>query len=158
MLRRFSLFLIAAALLALAQPDAHAQSRLRVGVLECAGAGGANFIIAGVHEFNCTFRPDTGPAPEFYRGIIRNIGVDIGFTNRSTLTWAVFAPTQRIGRGALSGTYGGVTASATVGVGLGANALVGGSNNTFALQPLSVGGQTGLQVAGGVATFELQAR
>ena len=39
-------------------------------------------------------------------------------------------------------------ASATVGVGLGANVLVGGSGNSIALQPVSIEGTTGLNVAG----------
>jgi hypothetical protein len=68
----------------------------------------------------------------------------------------VFAPTNRVGPGDLAGTYGGVAASATVGVGLGANALVGGSNNTIALQPVSLQGQTGLSVAAGIAGLELR--
>ena len=72
------------------------------------------------------------------------------------MAWGVFAPTNRIGYGDLAGSYVGASASATVGVGLGANALVGGSGNTFALQPVSVQGQTGLSVAAGVAGLELR--
>jgi len=72
------------------------------------------------------------------------------------MVWAVFAPTRRIGPGDLSGSYGGVTAGAAIGIGGNANALVGGSDNSFALQPLSFEGQTGLNVAVGVASLELR--
>jgi hypothetical protein len=88
---------------------------------------------------------------------LRRAGVDIGFNQQIAVSWAVLAPTGRVGRGDLAGTYVGAAASATVGVGVGANALVGGSNNTFALQPVSVQGQTGLSVAAGVAGLELRA-
>ena len=73
------------------------------------------------------------------------------------MAWAVFAPTSGSPRRDLSGNYGGAAASATVGVGVGANALVGGSGNTIALQPVSVQAQTGLSVAAGVAGLELRA-
>ena len=66
------------------------------------------------------------------------------------------APTSRIGRGDLAGNYGGVGANASVGVGGGGNFLVGGPQNSYALQPVSVQGQTGLNVAAGVADIELQ--
>ncbi len=91
-----------------------------------------------------------------YVGVVRHIGVDIGFTDHSLLGWAVFAPTYRIGPGDLSGTYGGVTAGAAIGIGGNANALIGGSGNSFALQPLSLEGQTGINVAVGVAGLELE--
>jgi hypothetical protein len=91
-----------------------------------------------------------------YVGIVRRIGVDIGFTAQSMLGWAVFAPTHGVGPGDLAGVYGGVTAGAAVGVGGTANALVGGSYNSFSLQPLSLEGQTGINVAVGIAGLELQ--
>ena len=71
------------------------------------------------------------------------------------MVWAVYAPTSRPA-GALAGTYGGASAEATVGAGLGANVLVGGSNRTIQLQPLSVQGQTGLNIAPGVSGIDLR--
>ena len=71
------------------------------------------------------------------------------------MVWSVVAPTLNPAPGSLSGSYGGVTASATVGIGVGANVLVGGSNNTVSLQPVSVEGGTGLNVAGGFASMSL---
>ena len=84
------------------------------------------------------------------------MGLDLGITQESALAWGVFAPVNRLGPGDLSGNYAGVDASAAVVVGLGGNAMIGGSANSFALQPLSVQGQTGLSVAGGVQSMELR--
>jgi hypothetical protein len=69
------------------------------------------------------------------------------------MVWAVLAPTSNPGPGSLAGTYVGVTGSATVGAG--ANVLVGGSGNSISLQPLSIEGNTGLNVAGGIAEMTL---
>ena len=93
---------------------------------------------------------------EFYRGTINKFGIDIGVTKQSTIAWAVLAPTANLRPGSLNGGYGGVSAEATVGLGVGANALIGGSNNTIALQPASGQAQTGLSVAAGVAGMELR--
>jgi len=100
------------------------------------------------------FQSDRGRRYRYY-GVVRRVGLDIGFTERSAPAWAVFAPTNRIGPGDLSGNYGGVTAGGSIGVGGNASALVGGSNNELALQPLSFEGQTGLNVAIGIAGLEL---
>jgi Protein of unknown function (DUF992) len=89
-------------------------------------------------------------------GALRKFGLDLGYTEHSGLTWAVFAPARQIGPGDLAGYYVGVSAGASVGLGLGANALIGGSNNSFALQPLSVEGQSGVNLAIGVADLELR--
>jgi hypothetical protein len=145
----------AVAALALAAGPAAAQSRVQAGILECRGLGTTSFIVGSVHELECVFRSDYGP-PVRYHGVVRKFGVDIGFTEQSSLAWGVFAPTRQIGPGDLAGNYAGVTAGAAVGVGGNANALVGGSNNSFALQPLSVEGQTGVNVAVGVADLELR--
>ncbi len=147
----------AAALLALAATPvaAGAQSVVRAGMLECRGIGSTQFIVGSVHEFECFYRAEDGRSFP-YHGIIRRMGVDLGVTTATGLAWAVFAPTRTIAPGDLAGNYGGVAASAAVGIGAGANALMGGSNNTIALQPLSLEGQTGLNVAVGVAEFQLR--
>ena len=134
---------------------ASAQQQVQAGVLECRGGGSVGFVIGSVTELSCIFRPDFGPR-QLYTAVLRRAGVDIGGTAVSSLVWGVFAPTQQIGLGDLSGNYGGVTAGAAVGVGLGANVLYGGSNNSFALQPLSVEGQVGLNVFGGLAGLVLR--
>jgi hypothetical protein len=145
---------LAVAALAAMTPPVSAQSRVQVGILECRGAATVSFIVGSVHRMACVFRSSTGRRTP-YHGVIRRAGLDVGFTQRSVLRWAVFAPTRRIGPGDLAGTYGGVSAGAAVGAGASANALVGGSANSIGLQPLSVEGQTGLNVALGIASFEL---
>ena len=140
---------------ALAAPavPAQAQSGINVGTLTCNVASGWGFIFGSSKAINCTFA-----APgryEHYVGQISKFGVDIGYTQGGVLLWGVIAPTAVIAPGALSGTYAGGTASATVGVGVGANALIGGSANQIALQPLSVEGNRGLNVAAGIGAMSL---
>jgi hypothetical protein len=151
---RSSLF--AALMLVAAQvTPASAQQQVQAGVLECRGGGSIGFVIGSVTELSCIYRPDFGPR-QLYSAVLRRAGVDLGGTAVSSLVWGVFAPTQQIGLGDLSGNYGGVTAGAAVGVGAGANVMYGGSNNSFALQPLSVEGQIGLNIFGGIAGLELR--
>jgi hypothetical protein len=141
--------------LVLTVPAASAQSRVRAGLLECHGATTVSFIVGSMHQLDCIYRPSRG-RPWPYGGVIRRVGLDVGVTERSTLTWAVLAPTRRIGPGDLAGTYSGPTAGVAVGVGANANALVGGSANALALQPLALEGQTGLNIALGIASLELR--
>lgn len=154
-MRRFSLALGVAVAALIASSAAQAQSRVQVGVLECRGGSSTGFIVGSVTNLECVFRSDVRP-PDYYVATIRKVGLDLGTTSASGLAWGVFSPTAQIGRGDLSGNYGGVQASAAVGVGVGANALVGGSNNSFALQPLSLQGQTGLSAAAGLESMELR--
>jgi len=108
-----------------------------------------------VANFECIFQSE-GRRPEPYIATVRRYGLDLGFTDQTRLAWAVNAPTGRLDRGGLAGNYGGVGANASVGVGFGGNFLVGGPANAYALQPVSVQGQTGLNVAAGIADIELQ--
>ena len=156
-MRRLSTFLsVASAALVASAIIVHAQSgRTQVGVLECRGGPNIGMIVGSVSNLGCVLRSQGRP-DDLYTARITKLGVDIGITTETALSWAVFAPTVQIGPGDLSGNYAGVTASAAVGVGLGGNALIGGSANSFALQPLSIQGQTGLSVAGGVQSLELR--
>jgi hypothetical protein len=142
----------AAGALALGSP-AQAQG-VRAGVLTCNEAGGFGFIFGSSKAINCTFAPPGG-VPQHYVGSIDKFGVDIGYTKGGVLVWAVFAPTTSPAPGSLAGSFGGVTASATAVVGAGANLLVGGSGSSISLQPLSIEGNTGLNVAAGVAALTL---
>ena len=155
MIRQLSLAALAAFLLSTSGVPASAQSGVRAGVIECQGGPTVGLVVGSVTELSCVFRPEVGAA-QAYRAVIRKVGVDLGVTAETVLAWAVVAPTKEIGLGDLSGNYGGVQASATVGAGAGANVLYGGSNNSIALQPLSVQGQAGLSVAGGIAGLELR--
>ena len=144
----------AATVVAAATVPADAQpQRVQVGTLACSISAGIGLVVASQRNVSCNFQPDGGP-PEAYTGTITRIGVDVGFTTGGAMVWGVFAGTNRYA-GMLSGTYAGATAEATVAAGLGANVLVGGSNHSVALQPLSVQGQVGLNVAAGVGALEL---
>src|SRR6516225_220274 len=137
-----------------AQP-AQAQGGVRVGTLSCSVASGWGFVFGSSRALRCTFAPAPGRA-EFYAGTINKFGVDIGYTRGGVLVWAVFAPTANLGPGALNGDYVGATGGATIGVGAGANVLIGGSNSTISLQPLSLEGNTGLNVAAGIGSISLR--
>ena len=137
------------------QPPPPQPARVQAGVLECRGGPNVGFVVGSVAELRCLFRSDWGPQ-QVYIAKLTKIGVDIGFRAQQSLVWGVFAPTQQLGPGDLTGGYAGVTAGAAVGGGLGANVLYGGSNNTVALQPLSVEGQVGLNVFGGIGALELR--
>jgi len=147
-------YFIAIAILAAAPSLVSAQPGLKVGRLRCNVAGGFSFIVAS-RDIACTFT-SLGGRHELYYGSIDQFGADIGETDQAVLEWAVFAPTRNQPRGALAGEYEGVDASATVGVGVGANLLVGGSNNTISLQPLSVQAQTGISLASGAESLTLR--
>jgi Protein of unknown function (DUF992) len=155
MARWLTTYALAVAGLAATAASVAAQSPVQAGVLQCHGAPTMSYIVGSSHPLACVFTSAAGPQSR-YEGMVHRVGLDVGFTQESALGWAVFAPTHQIGPGDLAGRYGGVTAGAAVGVGGNANALVGGSNNSFALQPLSFEGQTGLNVAVGVAGLELR--
>jgi hypothetical protein len=129
--------------------------RVKAGTLTCDISGGIGLIITSHKEVSCIFTPSQPGPHEVYVGAINKFGLDLGATAGGEMVWAVYAPTTRR-FGALAGNYGGASAEATVGAGLGANVLVGGSDRTIALQPLSVQGQAGLNVAAGVAELILR--
>src|ERR1700730_1480369 len=139
--------------LALTGP-AQAQLGVVIGALTCNVASGFGFVFGSSRAINCTLA-GPGCRYEHYVGNISKFGADIGYTQGGILVWTVIAPTAALGPGALAGNYVGGTASATVGVGLGANALVGGSNNSIALQPLSIEANRGLNVAAGIGAMTL---
>jgi len=150
MLGLVALTLMASAAVAQAQ-----QSRIQIGVLECRGGSSVGFIVGSVTNLGCVLRANGRP-DQPYVATIRKVGLDLGITQETGLAWAVFAPTEQMGPGDLAGNYAGAQGSASIGVGVGANVLVGGSANSIALQPLSLQGQTGLNVAVGLEGLELR--
>ncbi|OAI45154.1 hypothetical protein AYO42_03435 [Rhizomicrobium sp. SCGC AG-212-E05] len=146
---------IAVAGLATAGAANAAPAGIKIGTLTCNVAAGAGFVFGSTKDLACSYEP-TKSRVEHYTGSISKWGVDIGYTNKGKLIWAVFAPTSDVRSGALEGEYAGASAQATVGVGLGANALVGGLDKSIALQPLSVSGSTGLNVAAGIGSISLK--
>jgi len=147
--------LAVAAAVALPVPASAQANRTKVGTLSCDISGGIGLIITSKKDLTCMFTPSQPGPREVYVGSITKFGLDLGATAGGEMVWAVFAPTNRK-FGAMAGDYGGATAEATVGVGLGANVLVGGSDRTVALQPVSVQGQAGLNVAAGVTDLRLR--
>ena len=135
-------------------PQSVKRGGVNVGSLNCTAAGGVGFVFGSSRTLDCLFTRTDGNS-ERYEGTIRRYGVDIGFTRESRIVWAVFAP-GNIAAGALAGEYAGPTAQGTVGVGAGANLLLGGSSNQFTLQPVSVEGSVGLNAAAGVAAVSLR--
>jgi len=135
-------------------PQAAGRSGANVGSLTCNVAGGVGFIFGSSKDLSCLFIRTDGVG-ERYTGTIKKFGVDIGFTKEAQIVWLVFAP-GNIGPGALAGTYAGATASATVGVDAVANVLLGGSSKQITLQPVSVEGSVGLNVAAGIGEVELR--
>jgi len=147
----------AAALISLglaASPGLAASKGVKIGVLTCEVDGGVGMVIGSSKGMDCVFEGTIG-SRERYTGSIDKLGLDIGITRKTVIAWAVFAP-GKLKAGALAGRYAGASAEATVAVGLGANVLVGGSNKSIALQPLSVQAQTGLNVAAGIASLRLK--
>lgn len=147
-----------AAVLALAATGAttaaKAQGGVAAGVLSCDVASGWGFVFGSSKSLKCTY--SNGGTTEHYTGTINKFGVDLGYTQASVIIWTVFAPASDVGKGALAGNYVGATGSASVGVGVGANVLIGGGAKSITLQPVSFSGGTGLNVAAGIAGIMLE--
>jgi hypothetical protein len=146
---------VAIAMLGLTGAANAAPHGVKVGEWTCNVSSGWGFVFGSSKDLHCTFRP-SGRSREHYTGSISKFGVDIGYTDGGILVWGVFAPSSDVRKGALEGDYAGATASATVGVGLGANVLVGGLDKSIALQPLSIEGNKGLNVAAGIGSISLK--
>ena len=128
--------------------------RVEVGILACKGADSVSFIVGSHRVLDCTFKSRTGKVSA-YHGLIRRWGLDVGVTGSNMLFWTVFAPTRAISPSDLDGRFVGVSGSIAVVVGGAANVLLGGSNRTIMLQPLSLEGQTGVNLAVGVGSIDL---
>ena len=157
-MRRFPVLATAITLLVASVAAASAQQlmqRVQVGILECRGGASVGFVVGSVTNLGCVLRVDGAPEDR-YIATIRKVGLDLGITQESAQAWGVYAPVARLGPGDLAGDYAGAQGSATLGVGVGGNVLIGGSDNSIALQPLSVQGQVGVNIAAGLASLELR--
>jgi hypothetical protein len=144
---------VAVAGIAFASAADAAPHGVRVGDLTCNVASGWGFVFGSSKDLHCTFRGNGHI--EHYTGSISKFGVDVGYTEGGVLVWGVFAPTSDMRKGALSGDYVGGSAQVTAGLGVGANALTGGFDKSIALQPVSVEGSKGLNVAAGIGSISL---
>ena len=153
--------LLAAAMAAFTLPAAAqptGEARTELGMLDCLVEGNIGLILGSSKNLTCTFNPADGRPAETYYGTIDRFGLDVGVTGPAVMQWAVLAPTSDpYGPGALQGNYVGASAEASAAVGAGANLLIGGSDQTITLQPLSVQAQTGVNLALGVSSFRLKA-
>jgi len=131
-------------------------SVVKVGSLTCRIEGGASFIVGSTRQLNCKYESISGDPPEYYDGEIKRFGLDLGVTGETVMGWAVLAPSRGLEDGALAGIYTGAAADASLGLGGGAKVLVGGSDNTISLQPISLQDQTGVNVALTVAQLRLR--
>ena len=152
---RLALGLLLAGFSAFTVTPGTAQERVQTGALECLSNPTFGIVIGSVRTMNCVFKPAGGGFEQHYSGTRTRIGFDVGVQAGAAILWAVFAPTRQLSPGQLAGNYVGVSADAAAGLGVGANALVGGSNNTVTLQPLSVEGQVGINLALGVSGLSL---
>lgn len=137
-----------------AQPSQSGQT-VRAGYLTCHVSSGWGFIFGSSRDVKCAYAMQPNYT-EYYDGTITKFGADIGYLSSAVILWAVVAPTNNLGSGALAGSYAGPTASVAVGVGGGANVLVGGFKSSIALQPVSIEGQNGLNVAAGITQLSLR--
>jgi len=133
-----------------------ASAAVQVGMLSCRSPETATYIVVSARAFDCVFTPSVGGPVQRYQGVVHRIGAQIGISGGSAMGWAVFAATRHLGPGALNGSYVGVSGGAAVGIGGSANGLVGGADNAFTLQPISLEGETGLNVVATVTGLELQ--
>ena len=141
--------------LAFASADPAAAQRIKAGLLTCDVSGGIGLIIASQKQVSCVYAPDLPGPQEAYVGSFSRFGLDIGVTGGGVMVWAVFTDTTR-GPGFLAGDYVGASGEVSFVAGLGANVLVGGSNRTVALQPLSVSGDVGVNLALGIGDLSLR--
>lgn len=147
---------LAATVAAGASAQAADKSGVKTGLLSCQVSSGWGFVFGSSRDLNCTYTAEPTKRVERYSGKISKFGVDIGYLKSAVIIWAVFAPTTNLAPGALAGDYGGVTAGASVGIGAGANVLIGGSTKAISLQPLSIEGAQGANVAAGIASISLK--
>jgi outer membrane protein OmpA-like peptidoglycan-associated protein len=127
---------------------------IKVGTLTCHVNSGWGYVLGSSKRMECRYQGVGGP--DQYVGRMTKVGMDIGYTRGATMVWAVVAPAGDVGRGALAGDYVGGTASATAGIGIGANGLVGGLRRSFTLQPLSFEGNTGyIDASAGLGVMHL---
>jgi hypothetical protein len=145
----------AACILALLAP-ASALAGDRVGTLNCRLMGNGLSVLIENQQVDCIYRDDAeGAAPSHYVGTLTKVGPNVTINGQGELGWGVVADTDHVGPGALAGNYVGPGVSAKIGVGGGGAALVGGSNNTFSLQPFNVQAGTGLGWNAGVESLTL---
>jgi hypothetical protein len=140
-----------------AYEETDAVDGVKIGYLSCNVGSGGGYLLGSAKEVDCTFNStNSADRPDHYTGVVKKFGIDLGYTAQGKLLWAVFAPTAGYHHGSLGGVYVGAAAEATLGGGLGANVLVGGTKGSIQLQTISVTGQIGLNVSAAGASMTLK--
>lgn len=158
-MKRFATLALALSGTALVAANALAEDKgagVKIGTLTCAVQEQTNFVVGSKATLMCTYDPANGGKAAYYSGAVSDFGLDIGTTSDATLVWGVVAPSADMDAGALEGKYGGVTAGASLGAGLKANALIGGFDKSIALNPVSLESQTGTNITLGVSQLTLR--
>lgn len=148
--------LCAAVIVAALGPGAASAQSLKAGVLQCHLSGGVGMILMMNQSLDCVFKSKAGGPPSHYIGRLTNVGANIGISGPGRMVWGVLAATNNLAPGALAGDFVGAQGSVAVGAGAGGAVLVGGSNRSISLQPISVSVGTGLNVSAGVGSLNLQ--
>lgn len=142
-----------------APASADNQGGIKIGILNCTEVPGTgvNLLIYSSTEVECVLRSPEGT--EKYTGKTGiALGVDLEWSASKAISYAVFGVTNdvRVGNHALAGKYVGVKASATAGVGIGAQVLVGAGPKSITLQPLALEVGSGFGAAAGLAYLSLE--
>jgi len=150
-----------AALFAFALPVQAGESTAgtKIGVLTCKSipGSGLNLLIHSTVDVKCTFDATDGSTTEHYVGETGiGLGLDISHKTKQTMVFTVFAADFKKGNHKLAGKYIGASAAATVGVGVGAHALVGAGKNSVSLEP-AIEGNQGIGASAGISYLYLQA-
>lgn len=130
-------------------------AKLEVGTLACTAGASGGLIVMTEQSMDCVFQPSDGSGPQQYVGEVRKFGLDVGVTGGTQIQWLVLADEADWDPSALGGNYVGVSADASVGIGAGVNVLLGGTNGSIVLQPVSVQEEVGLDVAVGITDLQL---
>lgn len=152
-----NLMLICGAVICVAATPARAE-RFHVGSLLCSGSPRVGVLVGSTQELNCVFHSRNSSRRYFYDGRVTRVGLDVGVTGSSVLSWMVFARNSRVRHGSLRGSYVGGSASVALGPGRGANVLIGGSRRSIALQPISLERSVGINLAATVTHLTLSRR
>ena len=139
-----------------ARAQAPGQNWTQSGMLRCKLNPSIGFIIFGHQSMECRFVPSLPGAPQIYDGALNTVGIDVGVIGAGGLAWAVLAPSSGISAGSLAGEYVGASGDVALGAGVGANVLIGGSQRSFALQPVSIEGSVALNVTLGLSALQLR--
>ena len=129
----------------------------KIGTLECFVDAGGSYIVGASTDVSCVLYGRNDEALENYVGELKKYGVDIGFTEETLLAWDVFVATGKAYTpGSLAGGFAGATANASIAFGLGASILIGGLSESFALQPVQIARQKGINIAIGITRMQLR--